>query len=626
MKRKLLFLSCAFLCILATLSSCKDDKPEVPPTVEDIIAEYSGENLKSTIEGAEVSADNIKIELAKADATDKVTIILHNIVPNAAEFKIADAEFAAVTKSAYVSTLKGEASDNVSGYNVKVEGTVDDKVLTVKVVLTEVKGVDTNTSSLYNLVYKGNMDINVSGVPTPAIEQRVYITKARSSGMNGRDTSMVKLAIKNFAFQGIELGDITLDTIPVQKRGEVFAFKASERKIKLTAIGEVSANMQGTIVGEKMNLTLDIDASGLKVNVAFAGQTVVENKTAKMEEMTIEGAAVVEQTLATSKLTFRVWDNTADAQLSFTPKYKLSEKAVIDSAIIHLTGQPNVKLTADQVSGKAPIDFSGFKSNSDYVKYFLAAEDPNQKSSFLIYMERIQVLNPVYDMKTWVVDEDSSKPAPKGLSTSNLAAAFFPMFGIEVPVPVVESDGAAEITTSRTVSATLPNGMIPGVTAGTLFLGEFKIDISNTLKSTHFGAPYNVKPVNFKFTYKYTPGNTFYKTVTNNSINDTEIVPNEKDQCSINAYLYEVANYDETLDGTNINTSKKVIMKASLEDGSAKDTYQDMTVAFKETGNGTFDPAKKYKLAIVCSSSKRGDEFMGADGSKLWVKHLEVTK
>ena len=68
-------------------------------------------------------------------------------------------------------------------------------------------------------------------------------------------------------------------------------------------------------------------------------------------------------------------------------------------------------------------------------------------------------------------------------------------------------------------------------------------------------------------------------------------------------------------------------MKAVLEDGSAKADYVTLTIPFKETGHGDFDPTKKkYKLAIVCSSSKKGDQFMGADGSKLWVKHLEVTR
>ena len=636
MKKNLLFLLCVLSCSLFSLYSCKDDKepePEVPPTVEDIIAEYSAENLKPTIEGIDVDLTKVKVELAKSDASDKVTIILHNVVPETPVFKIPDAEFAATTRSTYISTLKGEATDNVSGYTVKVDGTVDNKVLTVKVAVTEIEAVNTNTTPLIGLVYKGDMNINVSNIPEPiSMEQRVYITKASSKNMAQRDTSMVKLTIKNFTFQGLELGNITVDTILVQKRGEVFAFKAADRKIKVNQpIGEVNADLKGTIVGEKVNLSLDIEALGLKINVGFAGQTVVENQTAMITKISVAGDAVVGQDLSGRNFTLKVWDDIPDAQLLLTPQYELSENAKVDSAEIYIKGvKPNQKLTAEQISGKQPIDFSLLKLGKDsYLKYFLSPEDPNASTSYLmVYVERIPVITPVYDMQTWVTDAGNKKPTPKGLTNSNMAALFFPMLGISVDVPVVKAtDGSAEITTSRTVSETNPSGMVPGVTAGTLFLGSFNLDPLNTLKSTHFGAPYKTKPINLKVTYKYTPGATFYKTVIDKEGNNgTEEVVGETDKCSINAYLYEVSNYDETLDGTNINTSKKVILKAVLADGTAKPDYVTETISFTEIGNGSFDSAKKYKLAIVCSSSKRGDEFMGAHGSKLWVKHLEVTK
>lgn len=632
MKKNLLFLLCVLSCSLAFLSSCKDDKePEVPPTVDDIVAEYSSENLKTTIEGVDVTASDVKIDLAKGDAADKVTIILHNVVPGTPEFRIPDADFVVTTRSAYISTLKGEVTDNVAGYNVKVDGTVDNKVLTVSVVVKEVEGVNTKTEPLIGLVYKGDMKINVSNISEPiSMEQRVYITKARSSNMAKRDTSMVKLTIKNFTFQGLELGSINVDTILVQKRGEVFAFKAANRKIKIKEpIGEVNADLNGTIVGEKINLSLDIAALTLKINVGFEGQTVTESQEAKITKMAVDGDAVVESKLSGAVYTFKVWDNASAEQLTLTPKYELSEKAKVDSVVMHIEGQEaDVKLTAEQAQGKQPIDFSKLKSDKDYVRYFLVAEDPNITTRFTVKMERLAVLNPVYDMQTWVIDAGNKRPTPKGLTNSNAAANFFPMFEINVDVPVVKAaDGAAEITTSRTVSEKNPNGMVPGVTAGTLFLGAFSLDL-DVLKSTHFGEPYTKKPVSFKMTYKYTPGATYYKTVVKEvekgKVNDTEVVPNTNDECSINAYLYEVSNYDETLDGTNINTSSKVILKAVLADGTAKSAYTTETIQFKETGNGSFDPAKKYKLAIVCSSSKRGDEFMGADGSKLWVKYLEV--
>lgn len=630
MKKGLLYL-CTLLCMIGVFSSCTEDEPEVPPTVEDVIAEYTADNLVATIDGVE-TGENVKVELAQSEGSDKVTIKLFNVVPGVPVFEIPDAEFAVTTRSIYKSTLKGEVTDNVSGYVVKVDGTVDEKVLTVSISMTEIEGeeIDTKKAGLLGLIYKGNMDITVGGTATPSIVQRVYVASASRIGTTKRDTAMVKLTIQNFSFQDLELGDIKLDTVLIQKRGDVLGFKAEKRELELKGVGKVTADLYGSIVGgkwEDMKLTLDIDASGLKVGVAFGGKETKESQVAKITKMTVESSAIIEQKLESTKLTLKVWDDVPDAQLMLTPVYTLSEKATIDSVQLCRKGQPTVLLTNDQITGKAPIDFSLLKAGkNDFIRYWLAAEDPNKKSNFLIYVERIAGFTPVYDMQAWVTDADNGLPTPKGLNNSNMAAGFFPMFGINVPTPVVEAaDKAAEITTSRTVSIINPNGMIPGVTAGTLFNGVFSIDMKNTLKSTHFGEIYSKEPVGFKITYKYTPGTTFYKTVTKDFVNDTEIMPGEVDECSINAYLYEVATLDETLDGTNINTSNKVILKAVLKDGTAKSAYVTEEIPFTATGNGTYNPAKMYKLAIVCSSSKRGDEFMGADGSKLWVKYLEVT-
>lgn len=73
------------------------------------------------------------------------------------------------------------------------------------------------------------MDINVSNIPNPVtMEQRVYISKPYSYKMEQRDTAMIKLAIKNFAFEGIELGDITVDTIPVVKEVRCMLWSRSQ--------------------------------------------------------------------------------------------------------------------------------------------------------------------------------------------------------------------------------------------------------------------------------------------------------------------------------------------------------------------------------------------------------------
>ena len=69
MKKNLFYLF-ALICSMSVFTACKDDEePEVPPTVEDVVAEYSGENLKLAVEGAGAVAQDAKIELAKSDAS-----------------------------------------------------------------------------------------------------------------------------------------------------------------------------------------------------------------------------------------------------------------------------------------------------------------------------------------------------------------------------------------------------------------------------------------------------------------------------------------------------------------------------------------------------------------------------
>lgn len=233
-------------------------------------------------------------------------------------------------------------------------------------------------------------------------------------------------------------------------------------------------------------------------------------------------------------------------------------------------------------------------------------------------------LNFVYDMVIWVVDGDFEKF--NGLIIFNLVVVFFFMFGIDVLIFVVKvSDNVVEIIIFCIVSVILLSILVLGVIVGMMFLGEFKVDIINMLKSIYFGVFYCVKFVNFKIIYKYILGIIFYKIVVKNNVNDIEVVFNEKDECLINVYFYEVDLYVEILDGININIFNKVIMKVVLEDGFVKVDYVILIIFFKEIGNGSFDfIKKKYKLVIVCFLSKKGDQFMGVDGSKLWVKYLEV--
>lgn len=629
MKKNLFLLFAIFSLFGVTMTSCKDkENPEAPPVVEDVIAVYTDDKLNAEVDGKPMDA-NAKIELAQL-SDNSLTIKLYNIVPDVKEFSIPNAKFEAVAKSAYLSKLTGTVSDNVAGYTVTFDGTVDEGVLNAKVTCEEIPGtlINTKDANIQPKTFKGEMGIYVSNIGNPiTMEQRVY-----TSAPKDKNPSKMKIQINDFAFEGIKLGNIALDTITVVERGSlgghpIYAFQAKGRELTLDIVGSVALDARGTIINGAMNLNLTVNAKsvGLTVDVVFNGN-IVEESTDTDAKIIITGDGVLEvanDASSKNKFTLKVWESIPAQKLVLTPKVEIAEKATIDSVVLY--NDKNVKVEMLQLN--TAIDFSKLQKDY-YIAYYVKSEDVRFSSTKKLYLERLPEAFK-YDMQTWVTDAGNGKPTPEGLTNSNMASTFFPMFGINVPTPVVKAaDNAAEITSSRTVSTTIPNVLIPGVTAGTLFTGVFSLDPTNTLKSTKFGLPYSKIPARLKVTYKYTPGTTFYKTIQKTSdgepYNDTEIVANAKDACSINAYLYEVSSYDESLDGTDINKSTKVILKASIIDETSSSSYIEKEINFVPTGNGTYEPGKKYKIAIVCSSSDRGDQFMGADGSRLWIKYLEI--
>ena len=200
---------------------------------------------------------------------------------------------------------------------------------------------------------------------------------------------------------------------------------------------------------------------------------------------------------------------------------------------------------------------------------------------------------------------------PLFMATSNQAGVFLMSMIDSFFVVYDEDEGAAKIDTKDTEGKNMIVTVVPKATAGTMFTGSFVLNATNTLKSTHFGVPYRMKPTTLKVTYKYTAGEKFYETTSTGSGLSTKVTvtefPDIVDKCSIAAYLFEVDSYDDYLDGNTIkDPDSKIIMVASLtSEGEANFTSKELK--FEETGKGTYDPNKKYKLAIVCTSSSEGD-------------------
>ena len=157
-------------------------------------------------------------------------------------------------------------------------------------------------------------------------------------------------------------------------------------------------------------------------------------------------------------------------------------------------------------------------------------------------------------------------------------------------------------------------GIYPKITSGSLFLGDFKLSIFTPLKSTKFGVVVDTKPLSISGELSYKSGDEYFD-------ENEKLVPGKKDEGLVSVVVYEVANDRETLTGQDIYTSNKII-------GMAKATYQDgFKGDFKLNVEYTkeFNPAKKYKMAVIFSASKDGDKYSGAGGSVLKLAKLDMS-
>ena len=454
-------------------------------------------------------------------------------------------------------------------------------------------------------VYKGTLDVDLDGTKVGAdLPQKVYVTKVGDN--------LIKMELKNFSFGAMALGNISVDKCNVEKQGDNACQFDGEQKLSLPMVGDCDVVMNGTITGEKLEMVINVKATqegaAITVKVDFVGTKLASDQSseAKITEFTFDSKEVVSQPVIDgTSITFMVTDTIKVEELAaLVPTIKISEKATISPA-----------------SGVAQ-DFSS------PVIYTVTSEDGIVTTKYTVSVSG-KVLKFSFD--EWVEKGDNRitymTPIPLDkLDSSNGGADLLvnlPMAGggsFEGGFPVLRTDdakegaAAAKLVTLYTEGAGL--GMAPVITSGSLFTGLFDLNFFDQLSSTKFGILHTSKPLRFKGYYKYTAGEgPFYNGKATETLD-------QKDKCSIAAILFEIENENDVLTGHDINSSEKIVAEARLADGSDKAEYTAFDLEFKWKKD--YDASKKYKLAIVCSSSAEGDAFKGAAGSTLIIDEFEV--
>lgn len=472
--------------------------------------------------------------------------------------------------------------------------------------------------------YKGSLVVSVNGSAADPVSQIISIIKS------GDQTSQVVLSLKNFSFGGQLIGDIEVPCTVEEKDG-VQSF-SGQKDLKFTtefgqALGTLPTSVNGTVKNGKISMKIGVTVAllGQTVDVAFEGDKMTGNESseAKISDFVIDSDFITEQPVIDDEngtITFKVDEAATDDDLkALIPTFQVSDKATVSPA-----------------SGIAQ-NFSGGKS----VEYTVMAENGTTKVYTVSIVGKNSILK--YSFEEWGELSASTtmkwfSPLPLNeLATANNGVGYLIAFDFtnqyKLSYGTLEEKEAgykgtaAKLITQYTKGAAF--GMAPAITPGSLFTGRFEFqavtDPKEQLKLTKFGISYSKKPLYFKGAFKYKAGDNFVDGSDKNNVKENT---GDKDQCGIYALLYEATNEKEEeviLDGNTITNSEYRVAIAQIKDGSdTEDKWVEFNEAFTYFEGKVYDSSKKYKIAIVCSSSKAGDSFKGAVNSTLFVDELEI--
>lgn len=163
------------------------------------------------------------------------------------------------------------------------------------------------------------------------------------------------------------------------------------------------------------------------------------------------------------------------------------------------------------------------------------------------------------------------------------------------------------------------------IAAGSLYTGYFQIDVNNLDDSrsmTYFGVPYTLRPAALEFDARYVPGDTLKQAVKN-------------------GYRYEIQDIEGTDSGhawihlIHWDSSKDFAYHGREEDGatllgSGEIIFDGNNSAYRNWGHYRIDIEYTNRdllpthVAIVFSSSQKGDEYIGAPGSVMEVDNVQL--
>ena len=660
MRTKIFYL---FLLIgtMSFFSSCKDDDKidDGPKTdwAKEIAGTYKGD-LSVSVDGNDLGSSTQFIYITRENENvSKLELRNFKISIAGTPLQVGDITVANIPVTEANSTVKLEETSTVINHpalgqlNVTVTGTITNGKAALHITVFAV-----TLNQNIEVAFDGNKTDEVEDNTDYAAEVAAWYareslkitgdtvdSKWPSDGLsvNYEEFNMVSISSFYLSFPANEGSTTTtrqipdIDSILLVKDGSKLVFDTISMVVPPRSKQDTSyLVLSGNFEGKTLTLNMTLSTKDKKADYVFTGSkkltgATLESFTLSSSNVTVQPEISTEPSGSNYSVMFFVKEGTTAAQLNLVPNFKISDGATItQGGVEYVPGTPvdfskEQKFTVNSQSGKTKNTYiinqevlkTDFSFSTDFENWETKNTTTDSASQYQMYDEPADGWSTSNEGVRWIkmmYDKLYAKTAPYAVTSSTVA----------------KSGKAARLETLNTTGQAGFGGFIPAipkVTSGTVFSGAFVVNISNTLKSTKFGYPCLKKPVSFQGSYQYTPGETYYNCADPTKANEVTVDNSKTDAPAINAVLYEVNSYAfDFLDGTNLQTSEKVVAKASLKNPVSGTTYNDFNINF-EWGSNTFDPAKKYKLAIVCSSSKDGDKFSGAPGSVLLLDDLKVT-
>ena len=280
-------------------------------------------------------------------------------------------------------------------------------------------------------------------------------------------------------------------------------------------------------------------------------------------------------------------------------------------------------LQGETVDFSDPVIFTVTAENGDKQEYTVIAK---------LSQAEIQLNNS--DFESWYTVTGSKTYSEPGVSRDETIWGTGNPGVVTLGAPNVNPGNNSGNTYALLKTVELPLGKIlgQGIGAGSLFTGFFKLNLSNPISSAKFGVPYSARPEAFSVNYKYSPG----PVVKDGKLN---ILNASKDSCDISVVLtdrrsepYKQVAIAYLRSGENVTEWKNITINFKygvIANPAVYERPKDIYILENNKerlvpvvwGTGSEKPTH---IAIIFSSSHRGDYFEGAPGSELYIDDLKI--